>query len=227
MGIFMGYISLLCFILLAGKYVVRKMKNHRVDRFFQILHKPVSCIFLSACAIHLAFVLPVLKERSRLVTVSGGIVFGIAILLILLCHLIKNGECKMFWHRVLTVVLLAGIIFHVIVYVIDFMQYKNKIAETEVADINIENIPNGKYIGEYDVGYIYAKVQVIIKDGKISEIEILEHRNERGQGAEQIPEKIIEQQRIDVDTVTGATNSGLVIEKACENALSGETVILK
>lgn len=77
------------------------------------------------------------------------------------------------------------------------------------------------------MGYIYAKVQVIIKDGKISEIEILEHRNERGQGAEGISEKIIEQQRIDADTVTGATNSSLVIEKACENALSGETVILK
>lgn len=38
---------------------------------------------------------------------------------------------------------------------------------------------------------------------------------------------LAEQQRIDVDTVTGATNSGLVIEKACENALSGVTTILK
>ena len=64
-------------------------------------------------------------------------------------------------------------------------------------------------------------------DGKISDIEIWEHRNERGGKAESIIEDILEEQRIDVDAVTGATNSSLVIEKACENALSDWYIINK
>ena len=34
-------------------------------------------------------------------------------------------------------------------------------------------------------------------------------------------EKIIEEQKIDVDAVSGATNSSTVIKKAVENALKG------
>ena len=81
-------------------------------------------------------------------------------------------------------------------------------------------IADGDYIGDYDAGYIYAKVQVVVKDGKMKEIRILEHRNERGQRAESIVEHIVDKQRLDVDAVTGATNSSLVIEKACENAIT-------
>ena len=42
-----------------------------------------------------------------------------------------------------------------------------------------------------------------------------------------IIEDILEEQRIDVDAVTSATNSSLVIEKACENALSDWYIINK
>lgn len=35
--------------------------------------------------------------------------------------------------------------------------------------------------------------------------------------------EIIEEQKIDVDTISGATNSSTVIKKAVENALKGET----
>jgi hypothetical protein len=50
-------------------------------------------------------------------------------------------------------------------------------------------------------------------------IDILEHRNERGKAAEAITNKIIEEQKINVDTIAGATNSSTVIKKAVENAL--------
>lgn len=227
MGILTGYISLVSFILLAAKYVARKTKNHKIDHFLKVLHKPVSCIFLISSVLHLFLVLPVLKGRSLPVTVSGSISIVFAILLVLLCHIIRDGQKKMFWHRMMTVVLLAAVVLHVITYYIDFAQYKNKIKETEIADVNITAVPNGVYIGEYDVGYIYAKVQVTVVDGKISDIEILEHRNERGSRAENIIEDILAEQRIEVDAVTSATNSSLVIEKACENALSGWHIINK
>lgn len=50
-------------------------------------------------------------------------------------------------------------------------------------------------------------------------IGILERKNGRGQPAETAAEQIVSQQRIDVDAVSGAANSGAVLKKAAENAL--------
>lgn len=107
MGIITGYISLISFLLLAVKYVLRRMKNQKMNCFFKRLHKPVSCIFLLSCIIHLILVIPVLKARNLLVTFSGFLGFGIAIFIILLCHVIKDRKKKMFWHRALTLALLT------------------------------------------------------------------------------------------------------------------------
>lgn len=43
-----------------------------------------------------------------------------------------------------------------------------------------------------------------------------------GKPAEAIVEDIVENQSIEVDAVSGATNSSRVIMKACENALRGK-----
>lgn len=219
MGIVMGYISLLGFLLLAAKFIARKTKSERINCFFGKLHKPVSCIFLLTCVIHLFLVLPVLKTRNLSVIVFGIIGLVIAILLILLCHTIKDKQKKMFWHRTLTLVLLITAIIHITVSVIDFVQYKNNISDIEITDVDITAIADGKYIGDYDAGYIYAKVQVTVKEGELTDIKILEHGNERGKKAESIVNHIMDEQRLDVDAITGATNSSLVIQKACENAL--------
>ena len=76
------------------------------------------------------------------------------------------------------------------------------------------------YIGECNVGYIYAKVQVGVKDNIITVVNILEHRNERGKPAEVITENIVKTQQVQVDAISGATNSSKVIMKAVQNALS-------
>lgn len=221
MGIITGYICLISFMVLALKFVARKAKFNRVNRFLQIIHKPVSCIFFATGVLHFIIVLPVLKGRNIFVTISGIIALAFAIVLVVLCHTIKNGQKKMHWHRMMTVLILMLLVVHVIVYYVDFIRYLNAVSGIEISDVNVNEIPDGEYTGKYDVGYIYAKVKVTVADGKISDIEILEHRNERGSKAESIIEDILEEQRIDVDAVTSATNSSLVIEKACENALSG------
>lgn len=221
MGIITGYICLISFMVLALKFVARKAKFNRVNRFLQIIHKPVSCIFFATGVLHFIIVLPVLKGRNIFVTISGIIALAFAIVLVVLCHTIKNGQKKMHWHRMMTVLILMLLVVHVIVYYVDFIRYLNAVSGIEISDVNVNEIPDGEYTGKYDVGYIYAKVKVTVADGKISDIEILEHRNERGGKAESIIEDILEEQRIDVDAVTGATNSSLVIKKACENALSG------
>ena len=104
-------------------------------------------------------------------------------------------------------------------YFIDFENYRNKIREIHIQDVDISEVEDGVYIGEYDAGYIYAKVEVIIENGIIAELRILEHGNERGKAAEVVTEEIKRQQKLDVDAVTGATNSSSVIKKAVQNAL--------
>ena len=106
-----------------------------------------------------------------------------------------------------------------IIYLKSVTDYKQAVKETTFEEINISDISDGVYIGEYDVNFIYAKVEVTVQNGKITNINILEHRNERGKAAESITNKIVDEQKIDVDAISGATNSSTVIKKAVENAL--------
>ena len=105
-------------------------------------------------------------------------------------------------------------------YFIDFANYQNKIREIHIQNIDISEVEDGVYVGEYDSGYIYAKVEVTIENGIIAALRILEHGNERGETAEVVTEEIKRQQKLDVDAVTGATNSSNVIKKAVQNALA-------
>ena len=106
-----------------------------------------------------------------------------------------------------------------IIYLKSVTDYKQAVKETTFEEINISDISDGVYIGEYDVNFIYAKVEVTVQNGEITNINILEHRHERGKTAEVITDSIIDEQKIDVDAISGATNSSTVIKKAVENAL--------
>ena len=121
---------------------------------------------------------------------------------------------------IILLLLLIGLICGA-VYLKKVADYKRAVVETTIGEIDIADVSDGIYIGEYDVNFIYAKVEVTVEDWEIVSINILEHRHERGKAAEKVIEKIIEEQKIDVDAVSGATNSSTVIKKAVENALKG------
>jgi uncharacterized protein with FMN-binding domain len=114
--------------------------------------------------------------------------------------------------------LLVGFVWGIL-YLKSVADYKKAVKETTFEDIHISDIPDGVYVGEYDVDFIYAKVEVTVQNGEITNINILEHRNERGKTAEVIADSIVDEQKIDVDAISGATNSSTVIKKAVENAL--------
>lgn len=105
------------------------------------------------------------------------------------------------------------------VYLKNVADYKQAVKETTFDEINISDVSDGVYIGEYDVNFIYAKVEVTVQNREITDIIILEHRHEHGKAAETVINEIVDEQRIDVDAVSGATNSSIVIKKAVENAL--------
>lgn len=104
-------------------------------------------------------------------------------------------------------------------YLSEVAEYQKRVKAATIKDINITEIPDGVYTGEYKVNFIYARVEATVQNGRITDLKLLEHRNERGGPAESIRKRILDEQKIDVDTVTGATNSSIVIKKAVENAL--------
>ena len=119
---------------------------------------------------------------------------------------------------IITFLLLVGFVLGIL-YLKSVADYRQAVRETTFEDINISDIPDGVYVGEYDVDFIYAKVEVTVQNGEITNINILEHRHERGKTAEVITDSIVDEQKIDVDAISGATNSSTVIKKAVENAL--------
>lgn len=86
-------------------------------------------------------------------------------------------------------------------------------------DINLSGIPDGSYRGEFSRFPVSAEVEVIIEGEKIREIELLNHRHGPGYGAEAILERVIEEQSLQVDVISGATYSSIVVLKAVEEAL--------
>lgn len=105
------------------------------------------------------------------------------------------------------------------VYLKSVWDYKQAVQEISIGDVRISDVADGVYIGECNVNFIYAKVEVTVQNKEIEKIRILEHKNERGQTAETIVDQIVSEQKIDVDAISGATNSSKVIKKAVENAL--------
>jgi uncharacterized protein with FMN-binding domain len=105
-------------------------------------------------------------------------------------------------------------------YLNSVRDYKDEVASIVTGDIDPSKIPDGTYAGDCDVNFIYAKVEVTVQDGAITDIKLLEHKNGKGKPAEAIINDILNKQSLDVDAVSGATNSSKVIKKAIENALT-------
>lgn len=89
-----------------------------------------------------------------------------------------------------------------------------------------EAIPaNGVYEGSANGMGGAVKVAVTVEDGKISGVEVLEHKETAGisdPAIEKIPQAIVDAQSTDVEAVTGATVTSDAIKEAVAAALSGE-----
>ena len=80
----------------------------------------------------------------------------------------------------------------------------------------------GSYTGEGQGNNGPIKVEVIVKDGSITEINVLEQAetaNIYAGAAEQFIPELIRTQNLDLDAVSGATNSSNGIREAVKDAL--------
>lgn len=105
-------------------------------------------------------------------------------------------------------------------YISDLNNYKSTVAGLKIAEIDLSKVSDGTYRGGCDANFVAAEVSVTVKDHKITDIQLIKHKTERGQIAEVIPAKVISAQSLHVDTISGATNSSKVILKAIETAVN-------
>ena len=98
-------------------------------------------------------------------------------------------------------------------------EFQQRINAVEIENIDLQQVSDGEYEGEYDAAIVKARVKVIVKNHRIVDIELLQHENGRGKPAEVIPAQVVAAQSLQVDTISKATHSSKVILEAIEQAL--------
>lgn len=94
-----------------------------------------------------------------------------------------------------------------------------KVRSISVSMPDLSNVQDGNYSGEYLIAPVHVKVEVSVRDHRITDIAILQHDNGLGSAAESIINDVIEKQSLNIDAVSGATVSSKCILKAVENAI--------
>lgn len=89
----------------------------------------------------------------------------------------------------------------------------------EMEDIDMEQIADGVYTGEKSISPVSVIVEVTVKNHEIEKIDLVKHNNGKGKPAEAMLDTMIENNTSDVDAVSGATLSSVVIEMAVHDAL--------
>lgn len=99
----------------------------------------------------------------------------------------------------------------------------DEMAQMQINNVDLNSLSDGTYRGSFR-GYRWSNsVEVVIESNRIADIRITEkHRFHREELIQELTSRIIDEQSIDVDTVSGATVSSKAFLKAIENALSGQ-----
>lgn len=91
--------------------------------------------------------------------------------------------------------------------------------ELVIEAIDLTSIPDGNYIGISQNKLLFSVVKVTVKERSIVSIEVLEHKKSYLIQAELISKKVIEEQSLAVDAISGATLTSHTVLKSIENAL--------
>jgi len=95
-----------------------------------------------------------------------------------------------------------------------------KVRQMPIYDVDLSNIPDGSYQGDFTYGKHTYVVGTTVKDHRITGIDILSNRNTKhAKKAEGVIPRMLEKQTPNVDAVTGATTTSKALQKATENSL--------
>ncbi|MDF2486457.1 MAG: uncharacterized protein K0R46_2625 [Herbinix sp.] len=123
------------------------------------------------------------------------------------------------------------VVFAVIVVIVIGISYMiNSISSSldaykdyDLSGLDLSRVEDGTYTGSEDAKIIQVTVEVTVKDHVITEVNILSHQNGQGKPAEAIVDDIVAKNSLEVDAISGATHSSLVIKAAVYNALTRQS----
>lgn len=119
---------------------------------------------------------------------------------------------------ILTVLLLVVML--VYVFIKNVESNLEALEQVQVQEVNLTQVQDGIYTGQYGEIPVSAEVSVTVKDHTITAIQIVKHVNGQGKPAEVITESVIKAQSLQVDAISDATYSSKVILLAISDALS-------
>lgn len=124
---------------------------------------------------------------------------------------------------------MARILFYIgaailIIFVAVFIYFNQgliKYRKMVINDVDLKKIEDGIYQGEFTGGRWKNKLEVTVKDHKITNIKLLQASEMSGLKdiGEKVFKKVEEEQSLQIDTVSGATVHTKAILKSIENAL--------
>ena len=89
----------------------------------------------------------------------------------------------------------------------------------EISTVDLDTASDGEYVGVCQNKILFAVVKVKIQDHKITDVEVIEHKESYMEQARQIAERVCDEQSLNVDAISGATLTSDTVQKAIENAL--------
>lgn len=97
----------------------------------------------------------------------------------------------------------------------------NEVISISLNGIDISKLDDGKYTGEYDHGRWTNKLDITVKNNKITEILIKDDVTFSKLGvSEELFNKVIETQSTKIDAISGATVTSKAYLKSIENVLN-------
>ena len=118
------------------------------------------------------------------------------------------------------VIIVIGIILVVLIAGGVAMVSSWELPDDQIGELNLETVENGIYYGEYVAKPLKAVVVVKVQDHEIVGLGLEEHDYGFGEKAEEIIDRVMESQSLQVDIISGATHSSYTILKAIEDALT-------
>jgi uncharacterized protein with FMN-binding domain len=92
-----------------------------------------------------------------------------------------------------------------------------------ISEVDLASVSDGLHKGDFAYGGFNYEVEVAVKEHKIEDIKVLKNRNTfHAKRAEGVIEKVLKNQSLKVDAVSGATNTSIALLKAIENALTAK-----
>lgn len=107
-----------------------------------------------------------------------------------------------------------------IVFFFRARQMVKVISSTPIENVDLTQIEDGVYAGQFGDFLVDVKLEVTVKDHQITGIEIIEQRAGPDHEALETIDRIIEAQSPSVDVVSGATGSSKSIMIAVQKALT-------